>query len=463
MNYSILKQCLVGIVTAGSLILHQAAYGASSEEALLEKVRTGQVGDEATIQKRLKAFRGGSDLKKQELYEAAAAERDALRSDSQQLEATARENKATYDAKITELRSNLGPSASLFGTLQQTASDLIGVFRSSPTSIEYPNREQWLTDFIEKMQKSSEIFTLEEIKQIWFLIQQETMASGQIVSTSTEVLAQSGGREQRDVVRIGKFNLVTGTPKPLYLSWQADSQRASVLKRQPESVYLAQVEDYLESEAVQTVGIDPTGGSLLTRLVDAPTLGDRIAAGGLIGNLILCLGAFAVLVAIYKLIEITLVSIKVDRQRANPQAPDMANPLGRLLKIYENNKDVDTETLEMRLGEGILEERPKIDRFVGLLKVIAVVAPLMGLMGTVLGMIATFQAITLFGTGDPKTMAGGISQALVTTVEGLTVAIPVVLLHAIVFARAKSVINTLKHQTAGLIAERMEAEGTKAV
>jgi biopolymer transport protein ExbB len=174
------------------------------------------------------------------------------------------------------------------------------------------------------------------------------------------------------------------------------------------------------------------------------------------------LGAFAVLVAIYKLIEITLVSAKVDAQRRNPQAPNAGNPLGRLLKIYESNKTADTETLEMRLGEALLEERPAIDRFVGLLKVIATVAPLMGLMGTVLGMIATFQAITLFGTGDPKTMAGGISQALVTTVEGLTVAIPVVLLHAIVNARAKSVINTLRHQTAGLIAERMEGESTSA-
>lgn len=447
------------LMAAAMLALPVSAISADSEEALLEKVRTNQVGDEAAIQKRISAFKRKSDLEKQELYEAAVAERDALRDQSWELEVTARENKLAYDAKITELRTTLGPTANLFGILQQTASDLIGIFRSSPTSIDYPGREAWLTAFIEKMQKASEIFTIEDMKQIWFLIQQETTAAGQIVKTDTEVLARSGGREERAVVRIGKFNLVSDQPEPLYLSWQADTQRASVLKRQPEDHFLGQMDDYFEGgDEPQAVGIDPTGGSLLTRLVDAPTLGDRIAAGGLIGNLILCLGAFAVLVAIYKLIEISLVSVKVDRQRANPGSPDSGNPLGRLLKIYEANKTADTETLEMRLGEGLLEERPRIDRFVGLLKVIAVVAPLMGLMGTVLGMIATFQAITLFGTGDPKTMAGGISQALVTTVEGLTVAIPVVLLHAIVFARAKSVINTLKHQTAGLIAERMESE-----
>ena len=450
-------------MTAAMLSLPLVAYSAGGEEALLEQVRTGQVGDQAAIQKRIASFKGSSDLQKQERYDAAVAERDALQAQSQALELSARENKAIYTAKINELRTTLGPTANMFGILQQTATDLIGIFRSSATSIEYPDREKWLTDFIGRMNKSSEIFTLDEIKKLWFLIQQETTASGQIVKVSTEVLARSGGREQREVVRIGKFNLVTDTPEPLYLAWQAESQRASVLKRQPDDKYLGQVDDFLSADGgVQAVGIDPTGGSLLTRLVDAPTLGDRVEAGGLIGNLILLLGAFAVLIAIYKLVEITLVSIKVDAQRRNPQSPDTGNPLGRLLKIYESNKDVDTETLEMRLGEGILEERPKVDRFVGLLKVIAVVAPLMGLMGTVLGMIATFQAITLFGTGDPKTMAGGISQALVTTVEGLTVAIPVVLLHAIVAARAKSVVNTLKHQTAGLIAERMEGESRSA-
>ena len=126
--------------------------------------------------------------------------------------------------------------------------------------------------------------------------------------------------------------------------------------------------------------------------------------------------------------------------------------------IYERNTEEDTETLEMRLGEALLAERPKIERYLGTVKVISAVAPLMGLMGTVIGMIATFQSITLFGTSDPKTMAGGISQALVTTVEGLTVAIPTVLLYAIASARAAALVNTLKHQTAGLIAERMEAD-----
>lgn len=438
-------------------------FAADSEEALLEQVRTGQVGQRADQQRELRTFQSASGSEREQLLRQARQRRDALQAESRQLEETARVNDKSYKQKIAQLRAELGPNAAMFGSLQQLSTDLIGLFRNSPTSLEFPDREGWLSGFMARMEKSSEIFTIEELEYLWFLLQQEITASGKIALLDTEVLGESGSREHRAVVRVGKFGLISADPAPAYLGWQAEAQRASLLKRQPEGNALGQVDAYLSGNGeVQALAIDPTGGSLLSRLVDAPSLGDRVAAGGLIGNLILILGAVGVCIAVLKLISILIVSARVTAQRANIAKPNSNNPLGRMLKIYEDNKSADTETLEMRLGEAILEERPKIDRFVGTIKVISAVAPLMGLMGTVIGMIATFQAITLFGTGDPKTMAGGISQALVTTVEGLTVAIPTVLLHAVVSARATALINTLKHQTAGLIAERMEAGATPA-
>lgn len=434
-----------------------AAAQSSREDQLLEQVRTGQVGNRADEVRKLEEFRNRSAREQQQILAETRAQRDALQKVSQSLESDARANKKEFAKKIAALRAEMGPNAAMFGTLQQVSTDLVGVFRNSPTSLEYPNREVWLTNLVERMEKASEIFTIEELEQLWFLLQQEITASGKIVRVPAEVLGESGRRERRELVRVGKFNLVSDDPQPAYLNWQAESQRASVLKRQPEGQFLAEVEEYVGSrEGVHALGLDPTAGSLLSRLVDAPSLRDRVNQGGLIGYLILAVGAVGVSVALLKLFSIMLISAKVAAQRKKLDAPMDNNPLGRMLKIYEANKDVDTATLEMRLGEAILEERPKIDRYVSLIKVISAVAPLMGLMGTVIGMIATFQAITLFGTGDPKTMAGGISQALVTTVLGLTVAIPTVLLHAIVSSRATSVINTLKHQTAGLIAERME-------
>ncbi len=443
---------------ATTLGLSSFAVSAQSEDALLEKVRTGQIGNRADEARQVASFRRLSDADKQAALREARARRDALQQQSAELEKTARNNKLAYERKISELRREMGPNAALFGLLQQSAADLVGVVRNSPTSLDYPGRETWLADLIARMEKASEIFTIEDLEQLWFLVQQEITASGQIVSVEGEVITESGDRQNINMTRVGKFNLISDQPTPVYLSWQAESQRASLLKRQPEDRYLDQIAAYSKnSDGVAPLGIDPTGGSLLTRLVDAPSLMDRVHQGGLIGYLIVALGIVGVLIAMLKLIGIMIVSSKVAAQRRNVAQPSTGNPLGRMLKVYEDNQDADTETLEMRLGEAILEERPKIDRFVGLIKVISAVAPLMGLMGTVIGMIATFQAITLFGTSDPKTMAGGISQALVTTVLGLTVAIPTVLLHAVVSARATAVINTLKHQTAGLIAERMEA------
>lgn len=429
-----------------------------AEQQLLEQVRSGQTANRAESRRALEAFRSASDLRQRELLEQARARAAALQAESQELELLARNNKRAFDARILELRNQMGPNSAMFGSLQQIAADLIGIFRNSPTSLQYPDREAWLNALRQRMERASEIFSIEDLEQIWFLVQQEITASGQIVSLQTEILGESGSRETRDLVRVGKFVLVTNDPEPAYLTWQADSQRASMLKKQPDGEFLGQIDRYLDrGQGPQALGIDPTAGSLLSRLVDSPSFEDRIAQGGPIGYLILIVGAVGVIMAVLKLLSILFISAQVAAQRRDLGNPRASNPLGRMLKVYEDNKDQDTETLEMRLGEAILEERPKIDRYVGLIKVISAVAPLMGLMGTVIGMIATFQAITLFGTGDPKTMAGGISQALVTTVMGLSVAIPTVLLHAVVSARATAVINTLKHQTAGLIAERMEA------
>ena len=164
------------------------------------------------------------------------------------------------------------------------------------------------------------------------------------------------------------------------------------------------------------------------------------------------------LLAIERFITLYLIGRKVHAQRNSEEASD-DNPLGRIMKVYEANKSVDVETLELKLSEAILTETPAITRNITLIQVISVVAPLAGLLGTVIGMILTFQAITLFGTGDPKTMAGGISTALMTTVLGLCVAIPTVLLHALVNSQSKSLIHLIDEQSAGIVADHAERTG----
>ncbi|MGB5211827.1 MAG: MotA/TolQ/ExbB proton channel family protein, partial [Gammaproteobacteria bacterium] len=192
-------------------------------------------------------------------------------------------------------------------------------------------------------------------------------------------------------------------------------------------------------------------------LIQAPSLPERIDQGGVVGYVIIGLGIIGLLIALWRLLLLSGISSGMRKQLKSSEASEK-NPLGRILKVYDDNRMNDTETLELKLDEAILREAPALEKWQGGIKVLAAVAPLLGLLGTVTGMIATFQAITLFGTGDPKLMAGGISQALVTTVLGLCVAIPLVLLHSWVAGRSRSLIEILEEQTAGMIAQKAESD-----
>ncbi|MBA4802448.1 MAG: MotA/TolQ/ExbB proton channel family protein, partial [Euryhalocaulis sp.] len=202
--------------------------------------------------------------------------------------------------------------------------------------------------------------------------------------------------------------------------------------------------------------LDPSRGSLLAIQKDVPNLQERIDAGGVIGKIILVVLAVGLVLGVLRLIMLLMTSMAVRSQASNPENPKKGNPLGRVLRVYEDNKDEDIETLELKLDEQILRENAKLELGLNFLKLIAAVAPLLGLLGTVTGMIRTFQAITLFGTGDPQIMADGISEALVTTVLGLVTAIPILLLHSFASSAARASQQTLDEQAAGLVAQRAE-------
>jgi biopolymer transport protein ExbB len=257
------------------------------------------------------------------------------------------------------------------------------------------------------------------------------------------------------MVRVGVFNLVADGK---YFQYSADTGSVNELPRQPQQTrFVDSAKDLYEATSGRVAfAVDPTRGQLLSLLMDEPTFKERLDQGGTVGYVIVALGFVSFFLAMWRLIALTLMSAKVSSQLKN-KTPKENNPLGRVLKVAADNADTDRETLELKLSEAIFKERPALERGLAFLKIISVVAPLMGLLGTVTGMINTFQAITLFGTGDPKLMAGGISQALVTTVEGLVVAIPTVLLHTIVSGRSRKVMYVLQEQSAGIIAERDES------
>jgi len=426
---------------------------AVSLDELLKRVELGRVDDARENEKRIKKF-DEDKVQQASLLESIKIELTAEEERSKALEQEFESNENILVESRETLKQRLGDLNELFGVLQQVAGDTRSGFEYSLTNIQHPERDKFLTKFIEKVGSDTQLASLDEIEQFWFELQREMTESGKVVTFPALVTAVNGDKKERSVTRIGVFNVVA---QGKYLEFEPKTQRLVELARQPQDRFLKMVND-LESKqtGLTAFGLDPARGQILSLLVQTPNLRERIEQGGVIGYIILGLGAVAFIVIIIRLVLLMLTGINIRLQMRQPDKPVAGNPLGRILKIYHSNPDIDLESLELKLGEAILKETPKLERWNILIKIIAVVAPLLGLLGTVTGMIITFQSITLFGTGDPKLMAGGISQALVTTVLGLSVAIPTVLLHTLVNSRSKRLQEILEQQAAGMIANSVE-------
>ena len=424
-------------------------------EQLLQFVEQGKVREGRENKAREARFL--SEKKNQgKLLDKAVDTRSAEERRSTRLEKIFEQNKEKIAIKRAALNEAKGSLNELFGHINSAAGDMREGFNTSLVSAQYPNRDVFLTELIEKL-KGDSLPTIAEIERVWFELQREMIESGRIVGFNADVATPAGDVVQTDVVRVGSFNVVTTDGQ--YVKNSAGD--LAVLARQPSGQFTGWAEDLAaSSEGYQRFGIDPTGpsgGSLLAAFINSPTLQERWHQGGTIGYIITAVGVFALLIALWRLVVLTGVSGKVNAQLQSGSASD-DNPLGRVLSVSQKNPNMDTETLELKLNEAVLKEIPELENSLTLLKIIAAVAPLLGLLGTVTGMIITFQAITIFGAGDPKAMAGGISGALVTTVLGLIVAIPTLLLHTVVSGRAKQVIHVLEEQAAGIIARNTEAK-----
>lgn len=448
------------LVLAGSVALSATsvvAQEAKSLDELLGFVKKGQVSEARENRKREQAFKNAK-AEQANMLAQAKAERTAQEKRSAQLEDVFSANELRVVEKQNQLKERLGSLAELFGHLTSTAGDLKVNMNNSIISAQYPGREKFLTELVEKMSGAEKLPSIEEIERVWFELQREMTESGKVVTFDAEISNPDGNKVQDRVLRVGVFNLVSTNGR--YMQYVPEKGTVEELPRQPSGPYMGWAKELAGStEGLHKFGIDPTGptgGSFLAALINSPTIEERWHQGGYIGYAITAVGVFAFLLAFWRLIILSGVSMKVSKQLKTETAMEN-NPLGRVLKIHEDNPTMDTETLELKLAEGILKERPKLESGLTLLKIISAVAPLMGLLGTVTGMIITFQAITIFGAGDPKAMAGGISGALVTTVLGLLVAIPTVLLHTVVNGRAQRIIHVLEEQTTGIIAEHTEA------
>ncbi|RBM49780.1 flagellar motor protein MotA [Vibrio tarriae] len=394
----------------------------------------------------------------QELQAAKAellAERNRLQKEADQLSSQFSDNENTLARLEETLRLETGSLGEMFGVVRQNAKELQSELDQSVTGVEPRAHQQSIDDVV----AAKTLPSMAQLRGLWQAMSEEIRASGQIQTTEIQWLNGQGETQTVPALRLGSLGLIS---EQGYVKWDNARQQALSYQQLPSDFpTFSHIRTLVDGDVV-TIKVDPSRGVLLEQLALTPTLSQRLQAGGVIGNVILVLLGVGLIIALYRGAILATLRQKIKAQLKNPEQPGN-NPLGRILAVYNKEQQRSVEALELRLLEAVVDEQNHLETGLSMLKLLAALAPMLGLLGTVTGMIETFQVITQFGNGDPKVMAGGISMALVTTVEGLIAAIPLLLAHNILSAQAEAIRNILEKQGIGLVAQQAERDCGAAV
>jgi biopolymer transport protein ExbB len=429
-------------VTAGAQTLDELAEivrQAASSEGQINAEREAQFLQERNNQRNLLAQARAEKQREEKRSDDLKNEYDRLERELAEL--------------TTILQERMGNLGELFGIVRQSSGDIQAILNDSMVSAQRPDRGIFLSELAQR----KALPNVQELRTVWARMVTEIAESGKVIKFNTTVERANGAKEEAEVVRIGVFNAVSDGS---FLDWDATKSTENLIElaRQPASRFQSMAKELQRAAPGEPVAmaVDFTRGQILRAVVQSKTPVERIKEdGGPVGYVIIGVGLFGLLMCLWKAFVLYTTGGRMSRQLKNKTA-NKTNPLGRVMAVYTDNPDIDIETLELKLDEAILRESAPLETGLSFIKVLYVVAPLLGLLGTVVGMIATFQMITLFGTGDPRMMAGGISTALVTTVLGLVVAIPLTLLHAFLQGKSKALIQVLEEQAAGIVARLAE-------
>jgi biopolymer transport protein ExbB len=449
-----MKRLLLSLVTLSLLSVSSVA----TAEELIASAKEFRQYEAQINAAREAAF--NADLKEQQ---AALAEAERLLKDEQtkadKLKAQFSNNEEQLTKDSEALRLRTGSLGEMFGVVRQVANDLKNTTSDSIIRTSTDNIRTQMPADLDALASSKKLPELSDLKALWQTLRQEAKLSAEITEFNAPVMQLDGATRTDTLVRIGVFNVVD---RQGYWLWDEQLEAFRTLARQPSEAGL--IANYLSSnEDISAITIDPSRGALLSINSITPAWSERIQQGGTVGYIIIALGFIGVCLALWRLVTLAVIEKGVRQQLIATHTPANSNPLGRILNAgsADIENTTNAELLEARLDEAVLKELPAIERGQGIIKLLAGVAPLLGLLGTVTGMIATFQAITAFGSGDAKLMASGISQALITTVLGLVVAIPLLLMHSWVASRSRTLVQILDEQSAGLIAQSLEKTDPK--
>jgi biopolymer transport protein ExbB len=444
--------------TSAALVFSPLARSADTLEELLEQTRRARTREAQINSEREKEFQADRARQAQLLAQAERERAEAERQ-SQQLSARYDANEKQITEFDEQLKARSGDLGELFGVTRQIAGDAASALSQSLISSQYPEREE----FLRELAAARALPSSEELRQLWFELQREMTESGRVVRLQTEIVQPSGETVQQEVVRVGPFTALASDGR--YLAYLPSQKKLTVLPRQPEDLHdVAVALGEARSGTVRTA-VDPARGALLALRVERPGLVQRIEEGEFVGYVILLVGGIGLIAALYQFAYLILVRFSVNRQLRNLERPAGDNPLGRVLLSFKGDPrriEEQAEVAELRISEAVLREVPRLERFQAFLRLAVAAGPLLGLVGTVIGMIITFQSITESGSSDPKLMAEGIGQAMIATVLGLGIAIPLLFINAGLAALSRSVVQILDEQSTGLLAESIERKNGSA-
>lgn len=451
-----LRAAVIGLCAGVLLVPSVLAQG---RDQLLDEARNFRVEAERVLQERTQTFAAADAAGRQRLEREAAAEQARLQGLVEASTARYSEN----DLQIQQMNAELRDKANglglgeLFGFARQIAADTVTDFAQSLISAEFAGGDSDRAAFLRELAASTAMPGIVELERLWFELQREMTASGQVARFSTRVVQPDGDLIDTQVVRVGPF---TAIAEGQYLSYLPTLSRLSIMPRQLPAELMA------PAAALQTATsgyheavVDPTRGVLLGLYVERPSWEERIEQGELVGLIIIVVGLLGALAFVFQLASLVMVRLGVSRQLRDLEHPRRDNPLGRVLLAFKGDAsriEEDAEVAELRISEAVLREIPALERFQAFLRLAVAAGPLLGLVGTVVGMIVTFQSITESGSSDPKLMAAGIGQAMIATVLGLGIAVPLLFGNALLNSLSRSVVQVLDEQSAGLLAAQLE-------
>ena len=445
---------LIACGFAADVQAQEGAAKATSITELVQKVRDSSKLEAAETNKRLEDFKNREREQDQLLADAQRqlAEADAT---SQRLSAQFDANEREITALTEQLANRAATLGELFGVTRQVAGDSATVFQQSMISAQYPEREE----FLRTLAGAKELPSLVELERLWSELFTEIAATGEVVKYSTKIVQVDGTEADRQVVRIGPFIASTDGE---FLTYLPGNRKLQLLTRELGGDYGSAQEELQEStEGYVRATVDPARGVILALSADRPNWIERIEEGELVGAVIIIVGVIGLILSFWQLIYLYLVRVSVRRQLSSLDTPVDDNPLGRVLLAFKGDTatiDENADVAELRISEAVLREIPRLERFQAFLRLAVAAGPLLGLIGTVLGMIITFQSITESGSSDPKLMANGIGQAMIATVLGLLVAVVLLFINALLASMSRQVVQVLDEQSTGLLAEMIERE-----